>query len=383
MMAIPPKHSGAGTNIFSVMSALAAEHQAINLSQGFPDFEIDEQLKILLKEAALSGHHQYAPMPGLACLRERIAEGMGKRHRITPDPVAEITITPGATYAIYTACAAVLQPGDEAILLEPAYDSYRPNIETNGAKAVAIPMTFPDFRPDWQKIREAITPRTRLIIFNTPHNPTGTIWGKEDFDMLADIVRDTKIYLISDEVYEQLVFDGKKHYSILTHPELRARSFAVFSFGKTFNNTGWKIGYIIAPPGLTGAFREIHQFLAFSVHTPAQYALSAYLNRPERPDVSLFLQKKRDYFLELFKDLPFKIHAPAAGSYFQLADYRQISDLPDTAFARWLTTHHGVAVIPVSAFYHNGQDDQLVRFCFAKKETTLLAAHQRLSALKS
>jgi len=377
----PQKHTATGTTIFTVMSALAQQHNAINLSQGFPDFHIDEQLSQALGDAAKNGFNQYAPMPGLPALRQQIAANFNKRYGITVDADNEITITPGATYAIYTAFTAILTLGDEVIVLEPAYDSYIPNIEMNGAKVVPVSLSAPDFHVDWNKVADAITPRTKAIIINTPHNPTGTIWSKGDWDKLADIVRNTEIVILSDEVYEQLVFDGEKHYSVLEHEELRQRSFALYSFGKVYNCTGWKMGYCIAPPAYTQAFRRIHQFLSFTVNTPAQYALAHILEHGTATPVNVVMQQKRDYFLSLMKDTPFTITAPAKGSYFQVASYERISDVPDMEFAQWLTKEHGVATIPVSAFYSDKKDDKVIRFCFAKKEETLLAAVERLKKL--
>jgi methionine transaminase len=369
------------TTIFTVMSALATEHNAINLSQGFPDFPIDEELASLLHEAATGAFNQYAPMPGLPMLRQAIAADFKRRYGLEVNPDTEITITPGATYGIYTAFTSFLQKGDEVIVLEPVYDSYIPNIEMNGARAVCVPLSTPDFSVDWNKVRHAITANTRGIIVNTPHNPAGSVWSKEDWDTLAEIVRDTHIIVVSDEVYEQLIFDGQKHYTVLEHPELRERSFAIFSFGKVFNNTGWKLGYVIAPPALTNAFRHIHQFVAFSVNTPAQYAIAQYLGKPELPNVGLLMQRKRDYFLELIKDLPFTIHQKTSGSYFQIASYERISNLPDLEFAKWLTKEYGVATIPLSPFYSSKHDDKMIRFCFAKKESTLEEAVKRLERL--
>jgi methionine aminotransferase len=332
-------------------------------------------------EGMQQGFNQYAPMAGLPLLREAIAADFAQRYQVTVDAETEITITPGATYAIYTAFTSILQPGDEVIVLEPAYDSYIPNIEMNGAKAVAVPLLAPTFEVDWDRLKEAITPATKAIIVNTPHNPTGAIWQKEDWDQLAALVAGTGIYILSDEVYEQLIYDGKKHYSVLEHPELRTRSFALYSFGKVFHNTGWKIGYCIAPPELTTAFRRIHQYLCFSVNTPAQYAIARYLALGGHYELATLLQQKRDYFLELMKSTPFHIHQPAGGSYFQVAGYKALSNLADRQCAEWLTMEHGVAAIPVSAFYRNGQDDQLLRFCFAKREATLDTAVERLKQL--
>ncbi len=382
-MNLPQKHSAKGTTIFTVMSALATEHNAINLSQGFPDFPVDEKLGVLLAEAVQNGYNQYSPMPGLPMLRDAIANDFKRRYNVVIDGANEITVTPGATYGIYTAFTSILQKGDEVIVLEPAYDSYIPNIETNGAIVVPVPLTAPAFTVDWGRVKAAITTKTKAIIINTPHNPTGTMWTREDWDSLAEVLRGTDIIVLSDEVYEQLVFDGKEHYSVLQHEELRQRSFAIFSFGKVYHNTGWKMGYVIAPPELTKAFRSIHQFLCFSVNTPAQYALAQYLSQPVLPDVKNMMQQKRDYFLELLKDTPFTIHQPAAGSYFQSAHYANISNMPDTEFAIWLTKEYGVATIPVSVFYSNKQDDKIIRFCFAKKEETIKAAIEKLSGIKA
>lgn len=380
-MHLPQKHSAKGNTIFTVMSALAHEHNAINLSQGFPDFPIDELLGTYLSEGSKAGFNQYAPMPGLPMLTEAVSKDIQDRYGVTVDAKTEITITPGATYGIYTAFTSILEQGDEVIVLEPAYDSYIPNIETNGAKVVPVSLTAPAYNVDWNKVKDAITTKTKAIIINTPHNPTGATWSEEDWNTLADIVCDTDIFILSDEVYEQLIFDGKKHYSVLQHEELRQRSFAIFSFGKVYHNTGWKMGYCIAPAEMTAAFRRIHQFLCFSVNTPAQYALGKYLSQPDRPDVSNMMQQKRDHFLNLLKDTPFTIHQPAGGSYFQTASYEQINDMPDTEFTQWLTKEYGVATIPVSAFYSNKRDDKIIRFCFAKKEDTLQAAVAQLTKL--
>jgi methionine transaminase len=382
-MKLPQKHSATGTTIFSVMSAMAQRHDAINLSQGFPDFNVDDKLGQLLYEAVTNGYNQYAPMAGLPALRQAISADFKKRHGVNIDADNEITITPGATYAIYTAFTSVLQPGDEAIILEPAYDSYLPNIEMNGAKAVCVQLTAPDFSVDWNKVKDAITSKTKAIIINTPHNPGGAIWTKNDWNHLADLVRNTEIIILSDEVYEQLVYDNKQHHSVLQHPELKQRSFALFSFGKVFNNTGWKIGYCIAPATMTQAFRRIHQFLSFTVNTPAQYALAEYLSQRTLPDITGMMQAKRDYFLELLKNTGFTIHKPAAGSYFQAVSYERIHDMPDIDFAEWLTKEYGVATIPFSAFYSDRKDDKLIRFCFAKKEETLEKAIKRLEKLEA
>jgi methionine aminotransferase len=371
-----------GITIFSVMSKLAAEYQAINLSQGFPDYPISSQLIEAVHTAMLAGHNQYAPMPGYPALREALSQKVEKLYTYKPDPETEITITPGATYGIYTAFTTLLHPGDEAIVLEPAYDSYIPNIISLGAKPVCVPLRYPDYSVDWNAVKMAISDKTKVIIINSPHNPTGYVWTREDMLCLQEILRDTDIYVISDEVYEHLTFDGAVHESVLKYPELYARSFVVFSFGKVFHATGWKMGYTLAPESLMKEFRKIHQFLSFTCNTPMQVALAehlkdadAYLSLPN------FFEAKRDLFLEGMQSLPFTIHKATRGSYFQLVGYEQISDLPDKEFAVWLTKEYGVATIPVSAFNHQGKDDKLIRFCFAKKEETILAAMDRLAAL--
>ncbi|MBL7713731.1 MAG: aminotransferase class I/II-fold pyridoxal phosphate-dependent enzyme [Chitinophagaceae bacterium] len=379
---LPHKFAAAELNIFTTMSALAQEHQAVNLSQGFPDFAVDPALPQLLYEASKAGFNQYAPMAGLPGLRDAIAADIARRHGVTADAGTEITVTPGATYAIYTALSAVLRPGDEVVVLEPCYDSYKPNIEMQGAKPVGVKLQPETFRPDWQALKDAIGDKTRAIIVNTPHNPSGTVWSRADWDCLAALVSGRNIYILSDEVYDQLVFDGLQHTSVLQHPELRSRSFALFSFGKSLHSTGWKIGYCIAAQDLTKAFRNIHQFLSFSVNTPAQHALAHFLARPASGGAaSALLQQKRDYFLELMQQTPFRLLAPAAGSYFQLASYAHLSDLPDTEYAVMLTRQYGVATIPVSVFYSDRHDDKILRFCFAKKEETLLQAAERLSRI--
>lgn len=381
-LSLPRKHTASDTTIFSVMSALAQAHNAINLSQGFPDFPIDNKLSDYLLAASRSGMNQYAPLTGLPNLREAIAADFEQRYRVVIDPHTEITITPGATYAIYTAFTAILSPGDEVIVLEPAYDSYIPNIEMNGAKVVPVKLNANTFAPDWQNIKDAITSKTKAIIINTPHNPTGTIWNKDDWFQLAELVNNTNIFILSDEVYDQLVYDDAVHHSILQFPALRERSFALFSFGKALHNTGWKIGYCIAPPLLTQAFRRIHQFLSFSVNTPAQQAIADYLQDNHRQAACQLLQAKRDYFITLMAQTPFELLTPAKGSYFQLASYAHLSNLPDTEFAALLTTQYGVASIPISAFYSDRQDHKILRFCFAKKEETIEKAVARLAQVQ-
>ncbi len=379
---IAPKFPPTGTTIFTVMSTLALEHKAINLSQGFPDFPIDEYLGKLVSEAIQLGHNQYAPMTGLSALRQAIAHKIAHFQKISVDPDTEITITPGATYAIYTAFTTILQPGDEVIVLEPAYDSYVPNIYTNGALPVRVPLNSTDFSVEWEKVFAAANNKTKAIIINNPHNPCGSTWQQEDFEQLIRLVQQYNLYVLSDEVYEHLVFDGREHISVLRFPELRARSFVIYSFGKAFHSTGWKMGYCIAAPELTTAFRQLHQYLAFSVNTPMQQAIATYLgNLDLLTDTTKMLQQKRDFFLEQMKETKFRCIRPAEGSYFQVMDYGQISDLPDKEFAVWLTREHGVATIPLSSFYGQPPHSTLVRFCFAKKEETLLAAAARLKQL--
>lgn len=371
-----------GTTIFTVMSVLAAEHKAVNLSQGFPDFGMDEALIALVEAAMKSGANQYAHMNGLPLLRQRIAEKVFSLYGAAVDPETEITVTPGATYAIYTSLTCLLRPGDEVIVFEPAYDSYLPNIEINGAIPVLVPLTFPTYTIDWDKVRAAVTPRTKMIMLNTPHNPTGTTWSGDDLRQLEDLVRDTGIFILSDEVYEHITFDGIRHESILRYPALRERAFVCFSFGKAYHCTGWKIGYCIAPPLLTKEFRKVHQFNAFSTNTPAQAGLAAYLaNADAYLGLKTFFQRKRDYFLDLMKGSPFQ-WLQSSGSYFVLASYAGFSNERDTDFAVRLTKEYGVAVIPVSVFYRDGKDDKVVRFCFAKQESTLAEAASRLKRLK-
>jgi methionine transaminase len=371
-----------GTNIFSFMSNLAHEYQAINLAQGFPDYPIDEKLISFVHQAMIEGFNQYAPMIGMADLRFAISEKIKNSYQTNINHDTEITITPGATYAIYAALTSILFSGDEVIVLEPAYDCYIPIIESLGAKAVRVPLIYPDYAIDWQGIKEGISMNTKAIIINSPHNPTGYVWTKNDIEILAEIISKTNIIIISDEVYEHIIFDEQTHESVLKYDALRNRSFVVFSFGKTFHATGWKMGYCIAPPHLMNEFRKIHQFLCFSVNTPVQLGLANYLNdKNSYQSLAPFLEAKRNLFLMLLQKTPFTIHKPTQGSYFQLASYERINDLPDKEFAIWLTQKYGVATIPISAFNHHGKDDKLIRFCFAKKEETLTAAMEKLSLL--
>lgn len=371
-----------GTTIFTVMSSLAAELGAVNLGQGFPDFPMSGKLIGLVDKAMRDGFNQYAHMHGLQSLREVLAGKIGFLYGTAIDPATQITITPGGTYAIYTALTTVLQPGDEVIVFEPAYDSYIPNIEINGAIPVRIPLSFPDYRIDWEEVRRRITPRTRMIMFNSPHNPTGAVLRENDITRLRALVKDSGIFIHSDEVYEHLIFDGVPHQSILRYPDLLERSFVSFSFGKVYHCTGWKLGYSISSPNLMAEFRKVHQFNCFSCHTPSQVALAEFLtDRNSYLELSPFLQGRRDYFQDLMRATRFT-PLPSYGSYFQLYKYDRISDESDKEFAIRITKEYGVAVIPVSAFYTEGKDDKVVRFCFAKKEETLQRAVERLIKIK-
>ena len=374
-MKLPKKHHGAETTIFAKMTALALQENAANLSQGFPDDEIHPHLKKLLAEATANNYNQYAPMNGLPMLVETLIDFNQKRNiSVSKD---ELTLIPGATYGIYTAIASIIEYGDEVIVLEPSYDSYVPAIETNGGKPVFVSLNE-HFEADFEAIKKTITEKTKAIIINSPHNPTGKIWKKADFEQLYQMIKDTEIMVISDEVYDLITFDENKFYSICHHPELKNRSFAIFSFGKMFHITGWKVGYILAPEELTNAFRSVHQYLCFSVNTPAQYALAKHLENFEVNANALYLQQKRDFFLSEMKDLPFNFTEKTEGSYFQLAKYKQISDLGDLEFSIWLTKECKVATIPLSAFYQDQRNTGFVRFCFAKKEETVLKAVENL-----
>ncbi len=360
------------------MSSLAVKHNAINLGQGFPDFPMNEQLIDLVYKAMKDNHNQYVHMNGLLSLRESIAEKNYFLYKKKLNPETDITITPGGTYAIYTAVTSVLQPGDEVIVFEPAYDSYIPNIEINGAKAISIPLSYPLYRIDWNLVKENITNLTRMIIINSPNNPTGNILSANDMLQLQNVVSGTKILIMSDEVYEHIVFDDLRHESILRYPGLHERSFISFSFGKVYNCTGWKIGYCIAPDYLMKEFRKVHQFNCFSCHSPVQFALAEFLKEKNvYLGLASSLQKKRDFFHNLMKSTKFK-SLPSHGSYFQLYNYSAISNEKENDFAIRLTEQAGVATIPLSSFYKNSNDDKVLRFCFAKKESTLSEAVQRL-----
>ncbi|WBX92751.1 pyridoxal phosphate-dependent aminotransferase [Pseudoxanthomonas mexicana] len=372
-----------GTTIFTVMSQLAAEHGAVNLGQGFPDFAVPQRLVDELDRAMRAGHNQYAPMTGVAPLRQAIAEKVLRCYGREVDPDTEITVTSGATEALFNAIHAVVRPGEEVIVLDPAYDSYEPAIDLAGARVVHVPLDPQTFAVDWDRVRAAVTPKTRLLIVNSPHNPSGAMFDQADIRALAALLEGTGIYLISDEVYEHIVFDGRRHESILRYPELAARAFVVSSFGKTYHCTGWKIGYAIAPPALSAEFRKVHQYNVFCTFAPAQHAFAAMVRQePEHYEqLGAFYQEKRDRFREQLLGTKFK-PLPVPGGYFQLVDYSAVSDLPDAEFVKWLTVEHGVTAIPLSPFYETPPAGQrLARLCFAKNEATLDAAIARLKTL--
>jgi len=360
------------------MSALATQHQAVNLGQGFPDFPMDATLVELVAKAMRDNYNQYAPMPGWLPLREAIAEKIHFLYGTAIDPDLSITITPGGTNAIYSALTAVLHSGDEVILFEPAYDSYIPTIEVNGAVAIRLPLVYPDYRIDWEAVRKAITPRTKAIIINSPHNPTGAVLSSADIEELRKVIANTSILILSDEVYEHLIYDNIPHQSILRYPDLIERSFVCFSFGKVYNCTGWKLGYCVAPSSLMKEFRKIHQFNAFSCFTPTQVALAEFIkNKEAYLSLGAFMQERRDFFVQLMQSTRFELLS-SHGSYFICGRYNQISDQGDLAFATRLTKEAGVTTIPVSAFYADGKDNHVIRFCFAKKKETLEMAVERL-----
>ncbi|MCB9295733.1 MAG: methionine aminotransferase [Lewinellaceae bacterium] len=367
-----------GTTIFTVMSALANEHGAINLSQGFPNFPSSERLSDLVCQYMKKGHNQYAPMAGVPILRERLAEKAERLYGKTINPATEITITAGATQALFTAITAFVSPGDEVILIEPAYDSYGPSIEVNGGIPVPYELHAPDYRVDWEQLGDLMTSRTRMIVINTPHNPTGTVLKAEDIQALEKLTAGTGILVLSDEVYEHLIYDGQPHQSVLRFPGLWERCLATYSFGKTFHNTGWKIGYCLAPAHLMAEFRKVHQFNVFCVNTPVQYALADYLADPETYlSLNDFYQQKRDFFLDAMQGSRLR-PLRCEGTYFYLFDYSAISDEPDTEFAKRMTIEWGVAAIPVSVFYSNNSTDKVIRLCFAKTEETLEQAGELL-----
>jgi len=376
---IDTKLPSVGTTIFTVISQMAQETGAINLGQGFPDFNGPKALLEGVSRHIAMGHNQYSPMSGIAGLREQIAAKVERLYQHSVSAESEVTVIPGATEALYCAITATIRTGDEVILFDPAYDSYEPAIELNGGHAVHLPLLAPEFAVDWQQVRRAITPRTRMIILNSPHNPTGATLKPEDLDQLIEVVRDTSILLLSDEVYEHLVFDGEIHQSLLLRPELAERAFVVSSFGKTYHVTGWKTGYCVAPPDLTRELRKVHQYVTFVGVTPIQYALADFM--AEHPDFCLelaaFYQAKRNLFCEAMAESRFSL-PPTPGTFFQLADYSTISDMDDMSMAEKLTREHGVAAIPISCFYQKPPTQQLVRFCFAKEDETLLRAAELL-----
>lgn len=369
------------TTIFAVMSQMAARFGAINLSQGFPDFECPARLRELVAEAMAAGHNQYAPMPGLPALRERIADKVGDLYGARVDLDEEVTVTSGATEALFVAIQTVVRPGDEVIVFDPAYDSYEPAVQLAGGRCIHLPLTAPDYSIDFNALSDAVGPRTRLIVINSPHNPTGSAISAGDLERLEQVTADSDAFLLSDEVYEHIIFDGMAHQSLLRSEALRSRSFVVSSFGKTYHTTGWKVGYCIAPPQMTKEFRKIHQYVTFSISTPMQHAIASFMVDPsfhlELPD---FYQKKRDHFQRALANSAWSL-LPCRGTYFQLMDYRAISDLPDTEMAEWLTREAGVACIPVSVFHDDRRDERILRFCFAKDDQTLDAAAEKLRAV--
>jgi methionine aminotransferase len=374
-----------GTTIFTVMSALASETGAVNLGQGFPDFACDPALPQAVTDAMAAGHNQYPPMPGVLALREAMAAKMHALYGRSVDANTEVTVTAGATQAILTIVLAVVHPGDEVIVLEPCYDSYVPSIELSGGVVVRVPLVPGSFRPNFDAIAASITPRTRAIIINSPHNPSGTVWSDADMRRLQDILAPTNVLLISDEVYEHMVFDGQQHQSAARFPALADRAFIVSSFGKTYHVTGWKVGTVVAPAALTAEFRKVHQFNVFTVNTPMQHALAAHMANPAPYlELSAFYQRKRDLFREGLSKTRFGL-LPSEGTYFQCVSISDLAvperDLPDADFCQWLTREIGVAAIPLSAFYGQGFDQRVIRFCFAKKDDTLQSALQRLSRL--
>ena len=380
---IDSKFPDIGTTIFTTMSALAAEVGAVNLGQGFPDFGCDPRLLDAVNEAMRAGHNQYPAMAGVLALREAVADKVATLYGRQYDSVSEITITAGATQAIHTTLAAIVRPGDEVIVFEPVFDSYEPGIHMHGGIAVYARLNFPDYRPDWAQLRALITPKTRAVMVNTPHNPTATRWQREDFDQLAAILRDTKVVVISDEVYEHMVYDGQPHMSASSHAELAERSYVVSSFGKTLHVTGWKVGYCLAPAALMSEFRQAHQFVVFTVNSPAQYGIAAYMRFNTHLDLPTFYQAKRDFFLSAVAGSRLA-WLPCSSTYFVSARYGHLNEyaaMSEADFAVWLTRKIGVACIPTSAFYHDRTDDRVVRFCFAKTEATLTKAAERLQQI--
>ena len=380
-MELQSKLPQVGTTIFTVMSRMAEEHGAINLSQGYPDFSVPRALLEKLNEYAHLGKNQYPPMHGIPYLREQIAAKLHRCYQLHVDAETELTVTSGATEALFVAIQAVVGAGDEVIVFDPAYDSYEPAVTLAGGRTRHIPLTGENFAIDWDRVRQSVTPRTRLVIINSPHNPTGAIISRDDLNELARLIDGTGILVLSDEVYEHMVYDGARHHTVASHPALRNQSFVVSSFGKTFHATGWKVGYCLAPAGLTTEFRKVHQFVTFTTHTPTQWAIADYLEHYPEHDESLpgFYQAKRDLFLAETRDLGFEMLA-SPGTYFQLANYAQVSNEDDRAFVTQLTRQAGVAAIPISVFYEAPPEQRLVRFCFAKADDTLVAAARKLES---
>lgn len=371
------------TSIFSVMSALANKHKALNLSQGFPNFDIDKRLVELVTEAMQSGKNQYAPMPGVMALRAGIAQKVAAAHGRYYDPETEVTVTAGATQAIYTAITALIHPGDEVIVFAPAYDCYEPAIRLQGASAVVLQLPPPSYQVDWDQVRQAITPKTRMILINSPHNPCGSIFSQSDMQTLAVLAEKNDLFVLSDEVYEHIVFDGVEHQSAARFKSLAERTIITASFGKTFHATGWKMGYCLAPKLIMDEFRKVHQYLVFSVSHPVQQALATYIQQPENYlKLGEFYQNKRNLFLSCLEDTAFKA-IPSKGTYFQLVDYSQVSTQNDVAFAKRLTAEYGLAAIPTSVFHLDEQNHFYLRFCFAKTDQTLLAAGKILKEIHS
>jgi|TARA_B100000315_G_scaffold59184_1_gene53678 methionine aminotransferase len=371
-----------GTTIFTVMSKMALDHNAINLSQGYPDFECPERLRALVAKHLYDGKNQYPPMAGIPLLRQEIANKVKRHYQFDADAETEITVTSGATEAIFDAAQASVGQGDEVIVFDPAYDSYEPAISLAGARAVHLSLELPDYHIDWNRVEDAITEKTRLVIINTPNNPCGSLLDRNDMDELATLIRDRDILVLSDEVYEHMVYDGQRHESVLRHPELSQKCFAIFSFGKTYHATGWKIAYCISSKSLTEEFRKVHQFVTFTTSSFVQYGIAEFMSEcPEHAEeLPLFYEKKRDTFCELVSDSRFTF-APSRGTYFQLLDYSEISDKPDTEFANELTREKGVAAIPLAPFYEQPPDTRILRFCFCKDDSTLEQAAEILRSL--
>ena len=378
-MLISSKLPDVGTTIFSVMSKMAEDHGAINLSQGYPDFSVPEALLERLNHYAESGYNQYPPMHGISYLREQITQKVAACYHAIYDSETEVTVVSGATEGLFVAIQSVVRPNDEIIVFDPAYDAYDPAIRLAGGKAVHLQLAAPSFEIDWQKVADAITPRTRAIIINSPHNPTGAVITSDDLKQLERLIESTPIYIISDEVYEHMTFDGRAHQSLSRHSALRERAFVISSFGKTYHATGWKVGYCLAPEALSLEFRKIHQFVTFTTHTPSQWAIADFLeNYPEHHEkLSAFYEKKRDLFIDAIADLEFSL-SPSGGTYFQLAGYDELSKEPDQSFVNALTKEAGVAAIPVSVFYESPPEQNFIRFCFAKEDKTLLQAAEKL-----